>query len=321
MIKISVIIPIYNVEKYIIKCIDSLFKQEGIVQSTIQIVFVNDCSPDSSMEILQEYLDKHDSDFRFLFLNNIVNKGLAYARNYGVENACGEYVLHLDSDDYLESNALSLLLEACVLNPNVDIVVGNIYLDYGSRKEIAHLDIYKDKDDYLKHLLLRDSLVNIWGKLIKREIYISNSIKAKEGVNQGEDFSVYPVLVYYAKQIVFIPNVVYNYLQINNNSYCKAAASVLAINQIIEAQKIISSFFEKRLSANIVNASILNTLLTLIIHTNSTNYSYVMSKYRKISIFNSNLKLKQFIVLLLLKLKLYRFTFFCLKNFYKFKAK
>lgn len=321
MIIISIIIPVYNVENFIEKCVRSLFEQVDIDQSTIELIFINDCTPDSSMKVLQTYINEHNSKFKYLFLNNKINRGLAYARNLGVENATGEYIMHLDSDDYLERDALSNLLHVCKQVPSVDIVVGNVYFDYGDRKEIAHLDSYQDKDEYLNHLLLRDSMVNIWGKLIKRQIYISHSIKAKEGINQGEDFSVYPILVYYARQIEFVPKVVYNYLQTNDTSYCKAAASISAINQIVGAQNIISSFFENRLPPKIMEACILNTILTLIIHAEYTNYAYIMDKFRKTSLLNSNIKFKQFVVLLLLKCKLYKLTSWGIKNFYRFKAK
>ena len=96
--KLSVIIAVYNTEKYVEKCLDSLLSQ---TYSNIELVVVNDCSTDGSLKILKKYAKKYDN---IILIDNKQNKGLSYSRNVGLENASGEYTGYIDSDDYIDPN-------------------------------------------------------------------------------------------------------------------------------------------------------------------------------------------------------------------------
>ena len=95
-IQISVIIPVYNTEKYLERCINSVVSQNF---RDIEIIIINDCSEDNSLKIIDKYKNK---DKRIKIINKIKNEGLSAARNSGIEIATGEYILHIDSDDWIE---------------------------------------------------------------------------------------------------------------------------------------------------------------------------------------------------------------------------
>ncbi|HXJ98330.1 MAG TPA: glycosyltransferase [Gelidibacter sp.] len=106
--KLSVIIPVYNVEKYVAKCLDSVLDQ-GLDENEYEIIVVNDGTPDGSMEIVGKYAKKH----KHIHVINKENGGLSSARNCGIDHAKGKYIYFIDSDDYLVSNSLNVLVDTC----------------------------------------------------------------------------------------------------------------------------------------------------------------------------------------------------------------
>ena len=110
MIKVSIIIPIYKVEQYIEKCLNSVLEQsyDGV---KIECILVDDCSPDKSMEIVHAIVGNYQGNISFVFLKHLENKGLSAARNTGLNAASGEYVMFVDSDDWLPNDSLRLLIK------------------------------------------------------------------------------------------------------------------------------------------------------------------------------------------------------------------
>jgi len=200
MTKISVIVPVYNVEDYLEKCLDSLVNQK---YKDFEVIIVNDGSTDNSQDIIDEYVSKYDNFKSF----NKKNGGLASARNYGLTKANGEYVLFLDSDDYYELDCLSIL--ANELNDD-NIIVFNMFVDYPDR-------IISDKDRFSsmkientkKYLISNPSACN---KLFKRELFFKNKIEFPIG-KYYEDLGTTPMLTMFTDKIKFIPNNLYHYLK------------------------------------------------------------------------------------------------------------
>ncbi|MEG0697951.1 MAG: glycosyltransferase [Algoriella sp.] len=125
--KVSILVPIYKVENFIECCATSLFEQNF---EHIEYIFVNDKSPDRSIELLKGVIEKYPHrKANVKIIDHQENKGLAGARNTGVENATGEYILHVDSDDYLDLNAIDLLYTKAV-ETNSDIVTCNYVLEW-----------------------------------------------------------------------------------------------------------------------------------------------------------------------------------------------
>ncbi len=122
MIKVSVIVPVYNAEKYLNKCLDSLLSQ---TLREVEIIAVNDGSPDNCKSILEDYAQKHEN---LVIIDNEINKGIGYSRNIGIEKARGEYLTFVDSDDYVSEEYCERLYDFAKVN-ELDFVTGNMYLD------------------------------------------------------------------------------------------------------------------------------------------------------------------------------------------------
>lgn len=208
-VKVSVIVPVFNVEKYLSCCLDSLLKQ---TLNNIEIICVNDGSTDNSLQILQEYAKKSAQ----IKIISQENGGLGYARNVGVQQAKGDYIGFVDSDDFVSSDFLEKLYTAAV-KFNADVVLTNFYIYNNETKEV-----YPYRDMKLIHRLSEansftakeypDVLLNVgsWDKLYKRDFLIKNGIKFPEK-RIYEDFNYTYYTLTRAKQIVALTDRLYYY--------------------------------------------------------------------------------------------------------------
>lgn len=209
-IKVSVVIPAYNAEKFIKKCIESV-----IVQSLkeIEIIVINDGSKDRTLEVIKKY--EKNSKVKII---NIENSGSSKTRNLGIYSAKGEYVLCIDADDYLENElVLEKLYNKCK-NDNLDILVFDFYRENNEKKEYAvNIDVSNEqeilKEDYIRDLIKGKWGMNIWSKIVRTELFIKNDIIFPEHIFYGEDLVTSLKLVYFAKKIGKINEALYNYVQ------------------------------------------------------------------------------------------------------------
>lgn len=208
--KVSIIVPIYNTSKYLKTCIDTLIHQ---TYQNLQIILVNDGSTDHSLEICQGYA-KEDS--RIVIVDK-KNEGLERARRSGYQYADGEWVIHVDSDDYLPLDAVETYLKYA--EDDVDIIIGSWYrvLDTkGFIRKKYHLepldvDHKTFMENYYISLLGEYKLpVNVWGRIYRKRIIDQAKLKEAK-ICFGEDvcynLQVYP----YARRVKTIPEIVYNY--------------------------------------------------------------------------------------------------------------
>lgn len=238
---VTVIVPIYKVEKYIGYCAESLFAQ---TYSEIEYIFVNDCTPDKSVDIVRAVLEKYpERKLHVRFINNMINQGLAYCRNIGVSHAQGEYLMHVDSDDYVAKDAVENLL-GTALRENADIVVSDFFLvtQTGIKNDI--LTYPDDKDIYLGKILKRDLPVCVCGKFFKRKLYTQHEIEVPVGVDFGEDMVTLPRLVYYANKIA-LSSPFYYYNQLNIHSYTKHVGEK-SILSVIRTEQVLREFFRDK---------------------------------------------------------------------------
>lgn len=202
--KVSVIVPVYNTEEYLRKCLDSLVNQDF---SSYEVIIVNDGSTDNSIKVIDEYVRKYD----FVKAFSKKNGGLSSARNYGIEKASGKYLTFVDSDDYVEESYLKKLY-SIMDKENSDLAVcefSYIYSDGNIVRSYSNLDY---TDDILKKYLLTPPMAPI--RMFKKDLF--NHIKFKEGIYY-EDLELCPKLVKYAKKVSFVNESLYNYL-IRENS-------------------------------------------------------------------------------------------------------
>ena len=231
---VSIVIPIYNKEKELKKCISSLINQ---TYKDLEIILVNDGSKDFSRNICENFLNQ---DSRIKLINK-ENQGVELARMTGIENATGEYITFVDSDDWLPNNAIEDLLNA-IKRENADVSFGKYYrvLDkYSLLKRIPNDSVYNNviitKNEFINEYY--DSFfgsgkmpINMWAKLYKKSLINSSDVQ-HVGISHGEDLCFNLQVLPNAKKIVSIPKCVYFYRwggmtnKINKNLFkdaCKA---------------------------------------------------------------------------------------------------
>ena len=208
--KISIIIPVYGVEKYIKKNIESLLAQK---YEDLEFVFVDDCSKDHSMNILNESIH--------LFKNNAIkivkhdyNQGVGAARLTGLMNATGDYVWFIDSDDWIDSNA-TILLSKIIEEYRPDIV------QFSHIEETNDGNIRRMNDGVtLEKLLWLRTYPCLWRNVFKKQFLVENEIYPVAGINYAEDFEMISRIYALTKKIVLLPTAyLYNYNNTNVNSY------------------------------------------------------------------------------------------------------
>jgi len=207
MPKVSIIVPIYNVEMYIEKCLETLVNQ---TLRDIEIILVNDGSKDGSAEIAKKYLEKYPEKIVYLEKEN---GGLSDSRNYGLPHAKGEYIAFLDSDDYVEENMYEEMYELAKKEDS-DMVQCNFYWEYPdkNKKKIGELKQYSNK----KEMLVK-TRVEAWNKLIKREILVKNpEIKFPKGLRY-EDVEFTYKLIPYVEKVSILNKPFIHYIQRGNS--------------------------------------------------------------------------------------------------------
>lgn len=180
-IKVSIIIPVYGVEKYISQCLESVINQS---YENIEIIVVNDGTKDNSMKIVEEYL----LDERIKIINK-ENGGLASARNRGIEEATGEYIYFLDSDDWIEVNTIEVLVEE---SNNLDIIYSNFwYFDEKNQKKRKNKEKIKSNMSMTGEYLLGYSTeIMVWNKIYKKSFLEEKQLRFLEGIiHEDEEFT------------------------------------------------------------------------------------------------------------------------------------
>ena len=231
--KISVIIPVYNVEEYLQKCLDSVVNQ---TLKDIEIICINDGSTDNSLQILEEYAQK---DSRIIVINQ-QNQGVAAARNKGLEIARGDYIWFVDSDDYVERNGLDYVYKKSKEN-NADIVCFGVNNICKSTIISGHTNQYLSEINMTCQIDLnikKHFLHNIWDKLFSRK-FIQNIIKFPNGILTAEDGIFNLFCLYKEPKYLFINKILYNYRTDRNLSATNDKKNV--INNDLKAFKYITT--------------------------------------------------------------------------------
>lgn len=225
---ISIIVPIYNAEKYLKKCIDSLI---GQTKKEIEFILVNDGSTDSSENIIKDYSDK-----RIKYFKN-KNQGIGKTRNFGIEKSTGKYIMFLDSDDYLDKDACKYLFNK-IEKENLDIVVCDFYKDIDGKIEKEKIPSFKNSSlEENSELLLNINLAP-WNKIYRSRLIKENKIKFVENLKY-EDAPFVTECLLKAEKIGKIDKFL-NYYVIHKNSETttrdKKMFDIIKIVDIIRSQ-------------------------------------------------------------------------------------
>ena len=199
-IGISVIMPVYNVEKYLIKSLDSLVNQ---TLKDIEIIVVNDGSTDNSKKIIEIYKEKYQDKIKYL---EKPNGGLSDARNFGIPHATGEYIAFLDSDDYVELDTYEKMYNKAK-EENADMVECDFIWEYPDKRKIDNGIIYNGKKEMLTY-----ARVVAWNKLIKRDLLEKYKIEFPKGLRY-EDVEFFYKMVPYYNKVSFVKEPLIHYIQ------------------------------------------------------------------------------------------------------------
>ncbi len=226
MYTVSILVPIFNVEQYIERCARSLFEQS---YPFLEFVFVNDCTPDKSVDVLHRVMENYPARKQVVKLvNHERNKGVAAARNTLLENATGDFICYVDADDWLEKGAVESLVRK-QLETDADIVSGNVFLHYAEGvKELTENELLNKGQRLIRQL--KDTWTMeafIWGRIYRRSLFETNHIRCMQGYNYAEDRYQVIRLFYFANRFSFVDDFVYNYEKRND-----ASITVLQKNNI-----------------------------------------------------------------------------------------
>ncbi len=315
---VSVVVPIYKVEQYLKKCVDSIIKQ---TYKNIEVILVDDGSPDNCGKICDEYAQK---DKRIKVIHK-ENGGLSEARNFGLDKAKGEYICFIDSDDFVSCEYVEKLLIAALINHS-DIAACNFkYID-----EDGKISVRKEKEDkvYTSSEAIKDIFtldqnteIMVWNKLYKRTLFTDNHIKYPVGKIHEDNFTTYK-LYDKANSVALISDKLYYYLQRENSimaTFNKKRFDVLiAVDEIKEYFKDRKEF-EEEVSCNelLVYLSLINNMIKT--HYDGKEQLEVVDKIKNNkNVFFKNklipLQKKLMVVLLLTNLNLYSKLFLLLKK-------
>lgn len=226
MIKVSIIVPVFNCEKYLEKCLDSLVNQ---TLKDIEIIIINDGSTDNSKNIIESYVKIHKN---IIFINQ-ENKGQAVARNKAIDISKGEYICFVDADDWISE---SMCEELYSYADNYEIIYCDYSLCFNNNIQIQYSNDFQYSDNEKVKYLLTNA--GPCGKLIKTKIFIDNNIRFPEGIIY-EDLAIIPTLCLYCDNIKYIKKNLCYYFQhegstTNKRIYNKKSKDIYKSISILE---------------------------------------------------------------------------------------
>ena len=237
MHKVSIIIPIYNVEQYLVKCLDSVVNQ---TYKNLEIICVNDCSPDNSAKILEKYALK---DNRIRVLNRENNGGLSAARNSGLDIATGEYIYFIDSDDWIDLDYIKKMVQA-IETSNAEIVINMKVVT--EKENISALYVHPTHEiDYAGNFLnyteaIQNLMVNAWNRIIKRNFIEKYKLRFPENYIY-EDLYFHYISLVNTDKIYVINSSCYHYLSrdtgISKNDPNKDIGNIKIFDKIYDYYK------------------------------------------------------------------------------------
>ena len=271
MKKLSIIIPVFNGEKFIKRCVDSVLNQSMYID---EIIIINDNSTDGTIEILEK---NYSNLVNIKIINLKKNHGVSYCRNLGIEKSSGEYIGFVDSDDYVEVNMFEKMYNNAKDN-NLDICICN-FVEVNQQNRIKSK--YKNNEEILERnkslekYLLNKISPSVWDKIFRRKIL--KNIKFNTKLIIGEDILFCLEAFYYSKKTGFVNDYLYNYIQ-NDNSAVHTISSKLL--QYVDVIKYIPLQIEKDLKLNFKSEynTFFNSLNLRIIHSVSALYNKKVKK-------------------------------------------
>ncbi len=219
--KLSIIIPVYNSEKYIIRCLDSIFN-EKIPTNEFEVICIDDCSKDNSVNLIKSYSLSHSN---IIILSHSNNKKQGAARNLGILKSKGDYIWFVDSDDFIEEDIINILFQKLkTTNPDILQFNAKTITSNGVSKHEIFLDFSIDNlsgIEYLKYemsLNYENRIRAVWSKWYKKEFLLNFNLFFEEGI-YWEDVNHTLKAFYFAPQFMYLPVLAYNYVETPNSDF------------------------------------------------------------------------------------------------------
>lgn len=294
MVKVSIIIPIYNKEEYLERCLDSVISQ---TLEDIEIILINDGSSDKSLEICHKYQEK---DNRIKVINQ-KNSGVSIARNRGMKEASGEYIAFIDPDDYIEQNMYSSMYKLCEEN-KAEVCICNFYIhnDLGIRPvTVRPTSVLNEKEEIINQVVLNmlapkdlngrsDSMMgNVWRLLIRKESVNKNIIDFPAGIPLMEDLIFCIKLFSKTNKICFDSSYHYHYciqgdsasIIYRENRYELQLEVIKILEELLKKENIYD-IAKKRLNNRYINLGI----SSIMNESHSSNPKTLKNKIEKVKI-------------------------------------
>ena len=265
---LSIVIPIYNVRKYIIRCLKSVQEQ---TYTDIECILVDDKGQDDSMQIAKQFVEEYNGPVRFLLCEHHVNQGLSAARNTGVNKASGDYIFFLDSDDSLPNDSIENLVRVAIEYQYPEIVSGV------TRHVLADDSYYDVKTGNFRcnEDVFRGYIHNSWNiiacnKLIRKDIFSKHKTFFLEGITHEDVLWSFEISTY-IENIIGCPHVTYNYYLGDLNSISRSPLS---------QKRVLDSLIILQRKASYLSNQNINYLLSQHIKDNIINLSYTLVRNR-----------------------------------------
>lgn len=245
--KVSVIVAIYNTSNYLEQCVHSLMTQ---TYDNFEIIFIDDASTDDSLDLLKKILSEYPQhEGKCVIIENNENKGIGHCRRIGMKKACGSYVIHVDSDDYVDSAFLEKLVNKAQVE-DADIVICNRAEVIGNRINNIFNKHVENKSELIKRLLIGSCHNALWNKLIKKKIFTDNDIYPEDIFRNLEDKSIMFKCVYSSNKIVYVDDVLYYYRKYENSLTMDSQRKLLPI--VDRLTQLVDEFFSTHQSDSII---------------------------------------------------------------------
>ena len=240
MPKVSVVIPTYNVEKYIERCVRSLFEQ---TLDSMEYIFVDDCSPDNSIAIMQKVLEEYPQrKDQVKIIRHEVNQGVGAARNHGVAACTGDYIIHCDPDDWVDLNMYETMYNKAI-ETNADMVYCDFY-ESSAKRDIPIMQLGTcEPEKLINEFLSGKTHSALWNKIFKRDIVLNRDLYCPNHIIMCEDLLRTTQMLTKCHKISYINQSFYFY-RYNFSSYTKEKSSPQKVDNICE----VYDFFIKTLS-------------------------------------------------------------------------
>ena len=252
-VKVSILVPFYKVENYVGRCIESLFTQ---TYKNVEYVFVNNCTPDNSMVIINEYIEKYGVADKCKMIVHDENLGISASRNDCLDNMTGDYFLFVDSDDYIDKDMVELLVEAAI-KENADIS-GCGYIEEFADHSVEHPQKYTNDHNEMMRAITLLTIKGVMWKLLVRSTIVTDhrdEVRFIPDRNMVDDYLFCCQIFYYAKRFASVDRCMYHWIQYNPNNYTHT--TVFAVESQAAAIRKTEDFYREKGVCDVVKTELM----------------------------------------------------------------